>query len=190
MQSEVRKVLESMRGNGWNYWFWNEIDAAERADAAKRGEPVRDDKFSFVVECKRCGQSTCTSEEYAAVCGCGAVFKLHRHDQPSSEGIRKSVLDGSTFPGPDEYMITYQCPVCKKTGRCANKTMPGDCSCGHRFGTLSADEHIRAIASQAVRDAMPDVLKSLADAIHGCGFTVGVNGLRGHAAKLRKERGV
>lgn len=192
MQSEVRKVLESMRGNGWNYWFWNEIDAAERADAAKRGEPVRDDKFSFVVECKRCGQSTCTSEEYAAVCGCGAVFKLHRHDQPSSEGIRKSVLDGSTFPGPDEYMITYQCPVCKKTGRCANKTMPGDCSCGHRFGTLpkptlSADEHIRTIAAQAVRDAMPDVLNGLADTFGEVGFTSVTSAFREHADKLRKK---
>ena len=42
MQSEVRKVLETLRGNGWGaYRFWNEIDAAERADAAKREEPVR-----------------------------------------------------------------------------------------------------------------------------------------------------
>ena len=53
-----------------------------------------------------------------------------------------------------------------------------------------ADEHIRTIAAQAVRDAIPDVLDMIADsygeynqAVFGGGY------LRHHATKLRKERG-
>ena len=91
MTSEVRKVLNSCVISSK---VRDRLDAAERADAAKR-------EVSFVVECKRCGQSTCTSPEYSAVCGCGAVFKLHRHNQQadaakheeSVQGLRQKVAE-------------------------------------------------------------------------------------------------
>jgi hypothetical protein len=156
MKSEVRKVLEAMREQWDGYSFYDAISDAERADAAKREEPVR----KAVVELiDRWHWMAFAEAEYARRMILQIIAELNviiatKHESQPATASGQSVTFGESPKA-----------------------------------TLPADEHIRAIAAQAVRDAMPDVLNGVADAIHGCGFTVGVNGLRKHADKLRKERG-
>ena len=171
MQSEVRKVLESMRGrgNGWDaYWFWNEIDAAERADAARSEEP-RNVTFSDVVavHCVRCGMQISTTE-YVVRCNCGTTIMVHRHNRKVDDGLRKAT---ESQPA-SEPSVTF--------GESPKATLPAG---------KPADEHIRAIAAMAVRDAMPDVIDKLACMFGEAGFSAVANAFRKHAAKLRKERG-
>lgn len=83
MASEVRKVLDSYSFFEVPRWL-TRLDAAERADAEVR----------YTVECNRCGQHTCTSGEYPATCGCGTVFRLHRHNQQADDAeLRRKIAE-------------------------------------------------------------------------------------------------
>lgn len=249
MPSEVRKVLDSYSFFEIPLWL-TRLDAAERADAAKREEPVQAlrqavaeliarwsgryvhldavmmvrniiAELNAIIATKPENQSASGDDPWR-VTGVtptkdgGSTVSFSYQKTDTSE----PVLDGSTFHGPDEYMVTYQCPQCKKTGRCTNKSCPENCSCGHRFGespkaTASgpvktrnfgdvirkklqenpelaeqvADEHIRSIAAEVVRDAMPDVLDAVAKTFREKGLVATEIAFREHAAKLRKERG-
>ena len=159
MQSEVRKVLESMRGNGWGaYRFWNEIDAAERADAAKREEPVRKAVAELVAR---------WSTHYVPIDAAVMVRRL----LAELNAIIATKLESQ--PATSEPSVTF--------GESPKATLPAG---------KPADEHIRAIAAMAVRDAMPDVIDKLACMFGEAGFSAVANAFRKHAAKLRKERGV
>lgn len=207
MVSEVRKVL---RNCVMNCDLYDRLDAAERADAAKR-------EVSFIVECKRCGQSTCTSPEYSAVCGCGTVFKLHRHGQqadvaPREEPVQElrrkvaelvarwsahyvpidaAVMVRNILAELNAIIATEPDPVENRQATASGPVMHESVWRGPYNvppnGEIQLDEHIRAIAADVVRDAMPDVLDGLAET--WVRYAVGAEAFRKHAEKLRKERG-
>jgi DNA-directed RNA polymerase subunit RPC12/RpoP len=228
MQSEVRKVLETLRENGMVWWsFLADIDDAERADAARR-EESRNVTFSDVVSvhCVRCGMQISTTE-YAVRCNCGTTIMVHRHNRKVDDGLRKAVaemidkwrtcflptpvaeivrdllteLNAVIATKPESQPATESGPVTEQEVReiVAEKILGVVDSLAFiqkwkeeataAWPAVPADEHIRAIAAQAVRDAMPDVLDGLAISFEwGVGLERIAEEIHNHANRLRKEK--
>lgn len=171
---EAECVLEFC--NELNNIITTKPDTVENQSATASG-PVQREKLSFSVECKRCGQFTCVSEEYAAVCGCGAVFKLHRHNHQGNTGetksndsvqdIRKATLPELVTKAQEADQWLEIKPVIEP----------------------AVAEKMYEIATRAVRDAMPDVLDGLAETHNERGWYGMADWIKRYAAKLRKECG-
>lgn len=183
MVSEVRKVLNSCIISSKVY---DRLDAAERADAAKREEPVQALRRKVAELVARWTKRLMPLQAVGTVRELLDELNAIIATKPDTVENRQATASG---------------PVMHESVWCDGKNVtPADGAKERMWREIKPEEReraiaeeatrIRAIAAEAVRDAMPDVLEKVADPLESDReFRFIADLLQNHAAKLRKERG-
>lgn len=184
MQSEVRKVLEKLFKNPVGldaFAMWWHIDTAERADAARREEPVQELRQAVAELIARWG--TCFLPTPVAEIVRDLLTELNAIITTKPDTVENRQ---ATASGPVHDVTTADAPKENDRLHVTATEKTHDLTPVHPVIV----QQMREIAARAVRDAMPDVLDMIADS-YGDEYNQAVFGggyLRHHAAKLRQER--
>ena len=106
------------------------------------------------------------------------------HDVTPADAPKESDRQYVTATGPVQNVASSEAKKTRNFGDVIRKKLQENPELAEQV----ADEHIRAIAEETVRDAMPDVLDGLAETHKERGWYGMADGIKRYAAKLRKER--